>query len=77
MHYCPECATIATGAMKESLAQTDPYLRSPEARLRMIVQSCVESAAFEGAENLDTSKHQVSPPAARASESRKKSRKAS
>ncbi len=38
--------------MAKPLAETNPYIGSPEANRRSVIRSCLESSAFEGAEGL-------------------------
>lgn len=36
------------------LTQTNPYLRDPEKRMKMLVRNAIDSCTFEGAQGLRT-----------------------
>ena len=60
-----------------SLAETNPYLRDPEQRRRMIEEDARQSSIFEGARGLKKPSAQTEEPARRSIASRKKPVKAS
>jgi hypothetical protein len=45
-------------AAMDTLAESNPYIRDPEARLRMIEEDAQESCAFEGARGLPRRRRQ-------------------
>jgi hypothetical protein len=60
-----------------SLAETNPYLRDPEARRRMLEEDALDSSVFEGARGLKPRSSYTGPRKRRSIASRKKSAKAS
>ena len=54
------------------LTETNPYLRDPETRRRMLEQNVRESSIFEGARGLPFGKPQKSSRKRRSNASRKK-----
>ena len=63
--------------MKKTLAQTNPYIRSPEVRLRIIIRNALQSSILEGARGLRTDVFQDDVAEARASALSKKTDNAS
>ena len=59
-----------------SLAETNPYLRDPETRRRLIEDSTLDSSVFEGARGLQPSQPHPQPRKRRSTASRKKPDKA-
>ncbi len=45
-----------------SLLETNPYLRDPETRRRMLERNALDSSAFEGARGLKPRELQTPPP---------------
>lgn len=59
-----------------SLAETNPYIRDPEARRRLIEENALDSSAFEGARGLKPLVPQSDTAPRRSTASRKKLDKA-
>ncbi len=59
-----------------SLAETNPYLRDPEQRRRVLEEDARQSSIFEGARGLKPPASQPEPDKRRSTASRKKSVKA-
>jgi hypothetical protein len=60
-----------------SLAETNPYIRDPETRRRLLEEDALDSSVFEGARGLKPSSAQTEPGKRRSIASRRKSVKAS
>ena len=60
-----------------SLAETNPYIRDPEMRRRLLEEDALDSSVFEGARGLKPSSAQNPPDKRRSMASRKRSAKAS
>ena len=60
-----------------SLAETNPYLRDPKTRRRLLEEDALDSSVFEGARGLKARPPQIKSHKRRSMASRKKSAKAS
>ncbi len=58
--------------MKKTLAETNPYIRSAEDRLRIIIRNSLQSSILEGARGLRVDSFQEALAKARASARSKK-----